>query len=85
MLDPELLEILVCPETRAPVRLADEALLARVNRAISGGTLVNRNGDAVTEPLDAALVREDGAVLYAVREDIPVMLVDEAIPLDRLP
>ncbi len=84
MVDPELLDILVCPESKQPVREADEALLARVNRAVSAGELRNRGGDAVVEPLTAGLVREDDALLYPVRDEIPVMLVDEAIPLEGL-
>jgi uncharacterized protein YbaR (Trm112 family) len=35
----------------------------------------------VTDPVQEALVREDGKYAYPVREDIPIMLVDEAIPL----
>lgn len=83
-LDPELLDILVCPETRQPVRPADAALLARVNEVISGGALKNRGGDRVQLPLDGGLVRDDGRILYPVRDDIPVMLLDEAIDLDGL-
>jgi uncharacterized protein len=30
-------------------------------------------------PLDAALVREDGAVVYPIRDGIPVLLPEEAI------
>ncbi len=30
-------------------------------------------------PLDAALVREDGAVAYPIRDGIPVLLPEEAI------
>lgn len=82
MIDPELLEILVCPETREPVRPADEALLQRINAAIEAGRVTNRGGDPVESPLDEALVREDGRILYPVRDGIPVMLVDEAIELD---
>ena len=85
MVDQELLDILVCPETKQPVRPADEALLSRVNTAIASGSLTNRGGQPVTEAVSEGLVREDGAILYPVRDDIPVMLIDQAIPLDRVP
>ena len=84
MVDPDLLEILVCPETKIPVHLADRELLERVNRGITDGRLRTRGGDTVAETLSEALVREDGALLYPIREDIPVMLIDEAIPLESL-
>ena len=32
--------------------------------------------------LDAALVREDGRVAYPVRDGIPVLIAEEAVPLD---
>ncbi len=82
MIDQQLLKILVCPETHQPVRPADEALLASVNAAIESGSLVNRAGSPVSSPLEDALVREDGRVLYPVREDIPIMLIDECIDWD---
>lgn len=82
MLDPELLEILVCPETKEPVRLADEALLKRLNDAILGGRVVNRAGEAVSDAIEAGLVRDDGRLLYPVRDGIPIMLIDESIVLD---
>ena len=81
MVDQELLDILVCPETKQAVRTADEALLERLNAAIRGGAVTNRGGDTVTDPVAQGLVREDGSLLYPVRDDIPIMLIDEAIPL----
>ncbi len=79
--DPELLEILVCPETRQPVKLADAALLARLNQEIRAGRLRNRGGQSVAQPIQEGLLREDGKVLYPVEDGIPVMLVDESIEL----
>ena len=84
MLDPELLDILVCPETRAPLRMADDELLAALNRAVEGGAVRNRRGELLTDPVTAGLVREDGAVLYPIRDGIPIMLIDEAVPVGNL-
>ncbi|GMW01006.1 MAG: hypothetical protein AMXMBFR84_21430 [Candidatus Hydrogenedentota bacterium] len=84
MVDQELLNILVCPENKTPVVLAEEALVARINEAISAGSLKNRAGEKIEEKIDAGLVREDKAYLYPIREDIPIMLIDEAIPLSQV-
>ncbi len=79
--DPQLLEILVCPETRQPVRLADGALLAKLNAEIDSGALRNRGGSPVGSHLTEALVREDGKVVYPIDDGIPVMLIEESIEL----
>jgi len=85
MVNPELLEILVCPETKQTLTLADADILSRVNQAVRDGGLVNQGGDRVKDGIEEGLVREDGKVLYPVKDDIPVMLLDEAIRLDTLP
>ena len=84
MVDEELLKILVCPEDKTPVRVAEQPTVDAINAAIAGGTLKNRGGEPVDTPIDGGLIREDGAYLYLIREDIPVMLIDEAIPLAQL-
>lgn len=84
MVDPELLEILVCPETKQPVRPAEPELVEELNARIAAGDLVRRDGETIEDRLDGGLVREDGEVLYPVRDDIPIMLIDEAIELDAL-
>lgn len=66
-MDQALLDILCCPATRQPLRPADEASLAAAAR--------------LGRPLREALLREDGMVLYPVRNGIPLLLVEEGISL----
>ena len=77
----ELLEILVCPEPKQPVRPAGDDVLSKLNVEIEAGTLRNRGGDPVTKRVEEALIREDGKVLYVVDDSIPVMLIEESIEL----
>jgi len=68
-------------ETKQPGLCCRRDLLAQLNVSISQGSVSNRAGDQVTEAVAEGLVREDGDWLYPVRDDIPIMLIDEAIPL----
>ena len=77
----ELLEILVCPETKQTVSPASDEIRARINEKIESGQLRNRGGDPVTEPVQEGLVREDGRILYVVDDGIPVMLIEESIEI----
>lgn len=54
MLDPQLLEILVCPKCK---------------------------GDLLYLPDEPALVCETCRLRYDIRDDIPIMLIDEAKPI----
>jgi uncharacterized protein YbaR (Trm112 family) len=78
---PELLEILVCPETKQPLHPAPRDVLQRLAAEALAGRLRNRGGEPVTSALDEGLVREDGRVLYPVDDGIPVMLIEESIEL----
>ena len=79
--DSELISILVCPETRQAVKLADAAVLERLNAAVDAGTLRTRGGAPISKHLQEAVIREDGKVLYPVEDGIPVMLTEESIEL----
>jgi uncharacterized protein len=81
MIDPELLKILCCPETHQPLTSADAALVQRLNTQIESGQLRNRGGQPVTRKCDGGLVRKDGQFVYPVCENIPILLISEAIPL----
>ena len=56
--DPKLLEILVCPLTKGPLRYDAEA---------------------------QELISDKAKLAYPIRDGIPIMLVDEARPLDEQP
>jgi uncharacterized protein YbaR (Trm112 family) len=81
MIDPELLKILCCPETHQTIKLAEAEMVQQLNGKIESGRLRNRAGATVTEKIDGGLVRRDGKFLYPIRHNIPIMLIDEAIPL----
>lgn len=68
MIPADLLQILRCPETRQPLAMASAEVLAQVNARLA-------------EPLIGGLVREDGRVFYPIRDEIPVLLAEEAILL----
>jgi uncharacterized protein YbaR (Trm112 family) len=81
--DTELLDILCCPETHQKLQLAPLPILEKLNQQIASGRLHNRAGRALDEKVPAGLVRADGKYLYPMRQNIPILLVDEAIPLTR--
>lgn len=83
MVNPELLKILVCPETKTPLQEASTEVIDALNAQIVTGTLKNRAGETLSDPIQEGLIREDGTVLYIVRDDIPVMLIEEAIMLEK--
>ncbi|MBF0350832.1 MAG: hypothetical protein HQM11_07350 [SAR324 cluster bacterium] len=84
MMDKTILDILVCPETRTALQFAEDSLLQQINARVTEGKLLNRKGQSVTRKLGAGLLRLDERFLYPVFDDIPVMLIDEAIPLNQL-
>ncbi len=84
MIDRQLLDILACPETRESVLLADETFIDRINRRIEAGEMVNRAGEKVSERVNGGLIRRDRRYMYVIRDDIPVMLIEQAIPLEGL-
>lgn len=81
MIDKELLEILVCPETGEPLEEAGREILARLNELVELGTLVDRSGERISEKIEGGLICRDGKYLYPVRENIPVLLIENSIPV----
>lgn len=81
MVDKELLDIIVCPETKQALVLAEPELLEKINLLIEKGELRNRSKQRVSEKIDGGLIRADRKYLYPVRDDIPILLIDESISL----
>ncbi|HBP89418.1 MAG TPA: Trm112 family protein [Nitrospirales bacterium] len=79
----DLLAILCCPETKQEVRLLDPAVIKRLNHQISKGELKTRGGQVVTEQIDGGLIRKDNSVAYPIRDQIPIMLIEEGIFIDK--
>jgi uncharacterized protein YbaR (Trm112 family) len=79
--DQELISILICPESGQPVKLADEAVLERLNAAIQAGSVRSRGGAPVSKAIQEGVLREDGKVLYPVEDGIPVMLTEDSIEI----
>lgn len=80
----DLLAILCCPDTKLPVMMAETELVIKLNEAIARGGLMNKGKKPVVEQVEGGLVRADLKILYPIRESIPVMLIEEGIPLDQI-
>ncbi len=83
MIDSELLEILCCPETKQNVKLIEEDIIFHINEKITTGKVTNRGGQIVEEKIEGGLLRDDRKFLYPIRDKIPIMLENEAIPFDE--
>ena len=84
MISNDLLAILCCPETKQDLVAADPSLVEKLNQKVERRELKTRAGETVTQKLEGGLIRADRQFLYAIRSDIPIMLIDESIPLAGL-
>ena len=81
LLDIKFLAMLACPDTRLPLTMAQTELVSELNQLISRGALRNKKGDTLQSAIEGALLREDGALFYPVRQDIPDLLIEEGVEL----
>ena len=81
-IDKDLLAILCCPETKQDVSLLEDQSLERLNTAIEKGELHNKAGKTVKEKLDGGLIRKDQKIVYPIRDQIPIMLIEEGIMME---
>lgn len=78
--DPQLLEILVCPKSRGRLELVE--LPAAIRQA-----LVDRYREHFRDEVpvvESGLLCAESQLVYPIVSDIPVLLVDEALPASIL-
>ena len=84
-MDRKLLDLLVCPATRQPLSLLNADQLARLNRAIADGNIVDAQGEKAGHPLTQDQITKNGTTVYRVDDGIPVLLVENAISTSQIP
>ena len=83
MIAEDLLAILCCPETKQGIRLLEPNLVEKLNQRIAKGELKTKGGLSVTEKIDGGLLRNDETVVYPIRDQIPIMLIEEGIVIEK--
>ena len=81
MLTEEVLELLQCPLTGKKLSFASDQMILRVNEAIANGNARDRLEQKVSQKIDGGLVAEEEAWIYPIREEIPTLVVEEAIDI----
>ena len=80
-MDRKLLDLLVCPATRQPLALLDKPGLEALNRAIAASSVKRADDAPQTETIREALITRDRKTLYRIDDGIPVLLIEEGIPV----
>ena len=77
--DSKLLEILCCPVSKTPLVVLGQEKLEKLNSNIRDDEVLFVDHKVVNEPLQEGLITEDGKVIYAVRDNIPILLEEQGI------
>jgi uncharacterized protein YbaR (Trm112 family) len=81
LLSDEIIKILCCPKTKLPLKLLDQSAIDKINKEIENGELKYFTGDTVHDKIDGGFLRIDGKLLFPIKNEIPVLIMDEAIDI----
>ena len=85
MISEDLLKVIACPETKQDLVIADNEIVQKINDLVEQGQLLNRSKQKVADKIDGGLIqKEDMKYLYPIKDEIPILLIDESIPLDSI-
>ena len=80
MIDRKIIDILACPASHRPLKPLPPDSLGALNKLIESGRAIYADGAKIEQPLEAALVTDNEALIYRIDDDIPVLLVERGIP-----
>jgi len=78
-MDNELLSIICCPTTHSNLRILTKGELTFLNQSIQAGSIKLINGSPVSLPFQDGLINKEGSHIYRIQDDIPVLLIEEAV------
>lgn len=81
-LPQQLIDILVDPEDKGPLRPADETVLQRLREAIARGKARRADGAPPPDRFEGAFITVDGRRAYLVLDGIADFLVEHRLELD---
>jgi uncharacterized protein YbaR (Trm112 family) len=81
-LPDSILQALVDPLSREPLRPATQAELRAIEGALASGRARTRGGSPAPARIEGAFVTAGGDAAYLVVEGLPHFIVDERIELD---
>lgn len=81
--EPELFELLRCPETHQRLLPVTQKWVNKLNTRIAAGEVRNQRDDVVSQPIDDGLVTEDDRFLYPVRNGLANMFIADRIILKK--
>ena len=84
-IDKKLLEILVCPVSKVPVKPLAKDRLAILNQCIDRGEVKRLDGTTLQSALSEALITTDDNTIYIVDNGIPIMLEEQGISASQVP